>query len=189
MWLLGNEFVSRSFNQYYRLVTSKNNSEDGKYCFIHFELFDYSSTRYASSLRNILPRLTSLLAKAIRECKYLPKVIVIVPDDDIIKQLGIHAPSKASLHIILSYLLEEMHRIILKYKNDLDIKAKVDCFPQMVWIAPLLHRNFANNKSQENFTDVLETIFETKYTTSMCALQLKKVWSPREPALYYQSER
>ena len=147
MWIVGEEFVLRSFTEHYKLTASKNKPYEGRYIFEHFEVMEYSTTHYSSSIHNILSRLLLLVKKAIEENKYLPKVIVIVQDDDVIKQLNIKKPSKEALSIPINYMLEELNRMIIDYKDKLEIKAKREFFPQVVWIAPPENRNFHNNQS------------------------------------------
>ena len=52
----------------------------------NFKVNDFMTTRYASCFSNILAQIIALHIHGIKQEKYLPKVIVLVFDDDIIKQ-------------------------------------------------------------------------------------------------------
>ena len=85
IWVFGDEFADHSFTEHMRHARDVN--KDQLFTFQHFEVFDYTTNRYSSSLRSIIARIRALVQKAITERKYLPKAMVMVFDDDIIKQL------------------------------------------------------------------------------------------------------
>ena len=150
---------------------------------------EYSTTRYSSSIRNVMARLLSLVNKALKERKYLPKAIVIVPDDDILKQIPIKKPSKNALMIILQEFLKVLDTKIIDYKGKLQTKAKHEHYPHIIWIPPPTHRNFSNNKYRSKFSEVLETIIEQSYSNTMCSLKLKKVWDEEVSGIFLQHQR
>ena len=85
VWILGDEFVHRSYVQHYKHATNEDKSKP--YMIEHYDVHFWATTRYSSSIRNILALFEGLLALAIKEKCLLPKAVVIIPDDDIIKQL------------------------------------------------------------------------------------------------------
>ena len=150
------------------------------------EVIDYSTTKYASSIRNILGRLKGILQKAITDNTMLPKVIVIVIDDDIIKQCN--DEEEEGMTIIISYLLTEFHCILTAYKSLLLTKSKRDFYPQVIWIAPPTHKYFVNNYARVTFTRILEEVIFKKFD-SMCCLRLKKIWDTDCGGVYLKDER
>ena len=99
---------------------------------------EFSATRYSSSQRNILARIKLLLMKALKEQIYLPKAIIFVLDDDVIKQSNIpHSDAKSGEYkLIVKYLMEEVHHIIANYKEKLPTKSKQDFYPHCIWVIP-----------------------------------------------------
>ena len=102
MWFFGDEFVSGSFTEHLRHARNSTTKEPC-YTIQNFEVKDYATTRYASSIRNILGRFRGLLIKAIKEEKYLPKLMVFVPDADIITQTGV--TGEEGIAEMMGYLL------------------------------------------------------------------------------------
>ena len=111
MWIVGDEFTSRSFTEHYRDVT-KGPAKERYYGRNKFKVIDYSSTRYSSSIREPIPRILNLITKAIKEQKYLPKLLLIIADDDIIRQLNLpekcEKPELKYLHISLRTYIEQL---------------------------------------------------------------------------------
>ena len=131
VWFIGNKFMDRSFTEHFRHF--RNADKEPNFTIQNFEVYDYSSTKYSSSIRGIIPRILSLMAKGITENKYLPATLVYVMDDNIIKQLGFNYPVKfKQLEIMLKYLVEELHRMLTRYKEKLPVKAKKLYHPQVI---------------------------------------------------------
>ena len=97
LWIIGDEFCHRTFAMQFKLrknnslnsddnTNSKSNNQRKPFIFESYEVEEFSASRYSSSVRSVLTRCKALLAKAIHQEKVLPKVIVFVHDDDIIKQ-------------------------------------------------------------------------------------------------------
>ena len=145
--------------------------------------------KYSSPVRNILARFKAMVIKAINKQKLLPKAFIFVPNDDIIKQSGIpfDEAKDGEYRLIMKYLLEEIHRLVMSYKDQLPKKSKIDYFPHFVWIVPPQHKYFSNNYLRGCFASALEAEVE-KYQNT-CALSLKKIWETNEGALYLHEQR
>ena len=126
LWLIGDEFLSKTFTAHYKhLVPGKGpNNHDFQFAKENYELFEFSTTRFSSSYRNVFARLHGLLNKAINERKVFPKAIVFILDDDVIKQTKMHHSEVEAMEIGINYILEEVHREIASYKSKLPTKAK-----------------------------------------------------------------
>ena len=118
---------------------------------------------------------------------------MFVPDDDIVNQLEAELEegqqlTKQDIHIVMTYLIEETHRLIVNYKKFLKSKSKLTHFPHIIWILPPTHKYLANNKQREMFCEVVEDIIESDYI-SICGLRLKKLWDERNGNLYLRQQR
>ena len=149
----------------------------------------YSAAKYSSSHRNILARIKSLILKGLKEQTYLPKAIVFVLDDDLIKQSSIRSSNarNGDYQIILKYLMEEAHRIITTYKEGLPKKSKQPLYPHFIWVIPPTHKYFHNNALREYFA--FSTEKEVEKYPNMCGLRLKKIWDKKDGSLYLQEQR
>ena len=196
IWFIRDEFCSRSYTQHFKhhTVTSSSvpegiESKSKMYCAENYELFDYSTTQYKSSIRNILARFRSLVMHAIQENKILPKAIVFVPDDDIVKQscLSKTDARNGEFNLIIKYLLDEIHRIVVSCKEKLPTKCKIETDPHLIWILPTAHKNMSNNTMREFFNQAVESVVNT--FADNCALHLKKVWNEKDGNLYLQEQQ
>ena len=129
-----------------------------------------------------------MLLLALKEQVLLPRAIVFMPDDDIIKQcnIPIREARAGMFKIILEYLLEETHRVIASYKEKLPSRSKQEYFPQVLWMVPPQHKYFNNNEMRDLFANALESEID-KYP-GMCALRLKKIWEENEGSLYLREQ-
>ena len=73
------------------------------------------------------------------------------------------------------------------YKDALPIKAKREFYPQLIWIAPPLNKNFANNHLRSIYMEVLENCVESY--AQMCCLKLIKIWDEEDGSLYRKDQR
>ena len=186
LWLIGDEFTDRSHLVHFKHA-HRPEPVDQQYSSEKFELICYTTTQYSSSTRNILARFKLLIAKAIQEQILLPKIILLVPDDDIIKQSNVKDEGTSGYVVIMSYLVEEINRMLTAYKTKLPKKCIQDWFLHVVWILPPTHKYFSNNTDRECFALAMEQILQDQYPNN-CALRLKKVWDKHDGELYYREQ-
>ena len=75
--------------------------------------------------KNVVSRLRNLLAEAIKKQVYLPKAIIIVPDEDLINFIGNEEECTAYITArLLDNIMTEQDRLISAYKEKLPIKSK-----------------------------------------------------------------
>ena len=126
---------------------------------------------------------------AVNDQIIMPKLIVIVPDNDIIQYIArIKAGFSRSVARMLDWLMKEHNRIIDSMKDHLPMKAKKNGYPQIMWIAPPYHVGFGkrNNDKRECFNKMLEEVAKTHSDTSV--LHLKKVWEPENNNLFLKEQ-
>ena len=75
VWFIGDEFTCRNIDPYLHHVTD---GDKKLYTMEMFEVKDYATMKYKSSLRNVLARFLSLIKLGITENNYLPKAIFLV---------------------------------------------------------------------------------------------------------------
>ena len=135
---------------------------------------------------SLMGRLRNSLVNGIKDQKTLPKMVVIIPDQDIIDMfLHKNDISSYTWGKIIYWLMSEYNKIIQSYKEFLPEKAKRKNHPQFVWIEPPQHRNFRNNNLREKFSNCLRTMAKLCDNTSVLAL--KKIWDPVEPGYFVES--
>ena len=180
VWVLGDDFTSRSFEKYFL------RAEIPGYTVSHADVAGFYNNKFASINPNTISRLRNTLVKAIESDPLLPKFILIVCDDDIIKFFGTDV--QESITKAVNYIMVEHNRTIMTHKEYLQKRSKKVGYPQFIWIQAPLHVNFANNSSRVKFNSTLETA--AKKHDNVHTLQLRKGWDDEERNLYsYESRR
>ena len=131
----------------------------------------------ASLDQNTISRLRNNLVGAIGDQVVLPKIIVIVPDNDIIKYFWYKDTSDvvSGYSQILCWLMTQYDRLISAQKdNHLPSKAKISGQPNFVWIIPPLHTAFKSKEValRKLFAQALTNVAALHDNTY--ALELKK---------------
>ena len=121
----------------------------------------------------------------------LPKLVVIVPDDDLIKLLCTEANMKGfskPMSRIINYIMTEHERCIAAFREYLPAKALKQGYPHFLWIQAPEHKNFLNNSLQHKFNKCLESCSGMHANTT--SLMLKKVWTKDDGTLFlHDSQR
>ena len=172
IWFLGDEFALQLCEQHFKNKPVEGYGQ-GQQHFItnHFDTQMYFSSKFVSADQNLISRLRNMLVKAINEQILLPKYIVIIPDDDVIRYLhdqGITTIDK-SMGRLINHLMSEHTKLIMSQKDTLPIKAKCDMYPQLIWIEAPLYSSFRedNLKDRVAFNECLQDISKFHVNTTV----------------------
>ena len=117
-----------------------------------------------------------------------PKIVVVVPDDDIIKLLQDVQDQitdvRKTFGRLLNYVMMEHERSISAFKEHLGARSIKAAYPQILWIQAPTHDNFANNALRHKFNKSLEDI--SKFHANTSSLMLKHVWDPTDKNLFIE---
>ena len=175
IWLIGDEFGFKTCQEHYR---NRRDAEglQKMYAYEFFEVKEFFTSKYSNGQsRNVLKRLHNSLIFALNEYHPLPRLIVLVLDEDIIK--GVTAGNTtADFDIVLRFLFRNFDRAIEIYKENLPSKAKRPHIPHFLWMAPPTHKNFTedSNVKRRNFTSSLETV--ASQFKNCTVLKMIKAW-------------
>ena len=147
-WFFGDAFCNKSFEQYFQACSS---TDYNGYTKAHFDTTGYFGCFYRDN-PSLLSRMSNILITAI-ETRFnnkllpLPKLIIIVPDNDIISLLKEDPYSDVTKGYsrLLNYLMSEYDRSISAYKEYLPAKSLRPGYPQLLWIQAPLHDAFNDN--------------------------------------------
>ena len=193
-WFLGDDFGSRSFQQYFQ---QRKSIDYNGYIKSHFDTCGFFNN-FTSENPSIIARFASTLSVGIqsktdRKILPLPKIVVVVPEDDLLKTLGEDVLAENSelttaFCKLLNFIMTEFDRCVSTFKENLPAKSvRFSGYPHFLWIQPPSHINFKNNSNHFKFSKALEDV--VKLHTNVHTLQLKKVWDPNDPNLYLESGR
>ena len=160
------------------------------YCFANFEVKDFSSSCYESNIRNTLARLRNNLLWALNKTTVLPKLIVVVLDDDLTKGATGENASYSSINKTLDWLLKQFERWIAAALDNFPQKAKCPNYLHVLWMAPPTHRYFteSSNKKCIKTADSLSTLVRER--KNMSSLHMIKIWDHDDHnAFVYEANR
>ena len=154
----------------------------------HFDVSSWSNNSYSDN-PSVIGRMANLLKSATtthvgKRLLPLPKIIVVVPDADILDTLK-GAPREGqskALGMLVKFIMTEHERGISSFKESLPAKAKKEGYPHILWILAPKHNNFENNDERERFNRTVEDM--AKYHCNISALELKKIWDPNDKSLF-----
>ena len=187
LWFLGDEFMMRSFQKHYK---DRDHAEYAGYCWENFEISAFMTDRFMSNNRNMVSRLQHCFAKAISDKILLPKMVITVLDNDLIKYFGYTDGEEGltkPLGRILDSLMKEFQSMATTQKDFLPKKAKRADYPRFIWIEAPLHKNFDNNMERRKFNCALNDV--VKFHEGHYALQLKKIWDSENSNLFFPEFR
>ena len=162
-------------------------NEDGTpntFCYQNFEVRGFFS--YDNKFDRITAnRIRNCFVTALNEHAALPKVVVVVMDDNVLTDFDeLRFNVTCNLEIMIKWIMREFEHILLTYKEYLPTKAKRANFPHVLWIAPPQHKNFSydSNQGREKFTESME--FAVQQRKDMSCLKLVKIWDFEDGTLY-----
>ena len=187
IWIFGDEFAFKSFEEYYM----RQPGERQTYMKVHYDVSAFVNSEYASANNNALSRMRNLIVHAIQGQVLLPKMIVVVTDDDFITYLHSFDPKltddiSAPISRIINNIMTEYGRIIISHRDNLPLKSKCWNFPH-IWILPPFHDNFANNSQRVQLAAAIEST--AKFHEQTSALELKKAWDAHNTGLFVQKSQ
>ena len=146
IWILGDAFTASSFKQFYKMKTMKDFAAG--YMIENYDVMARSATKYTSNDPNILSRLRNMLIGLIHQEIKLPKMVIIVLDDNLVKYYGSDEDAESlmkALKRLINELMTEFRKVVSTQKERLPKKALRAFYPQFVWIQAPLNREFDNN--------------------------------------------
>ena len=191
-WFIGDDFGSRSFEQYFQ---ARKSIDYNGYVKANFDTMGFFSM-ILSDNPSLLGHLSSLLAQAMN-CRInnkllpLPKLIVVVPDDAFItalcgKDSNMQAISKPFSRL-LNYIMTDFEWNVAVFKESLPAKSVRTTYPHFLWIQAPLHDNFLNNSAHYKFNKCLEEVCPLHNNCS--TLMLKCVWCKTDTNLFIRESQ
>ena len=110
-------------------------------------------------MRSLIGRLRNIMVTALNDNVKLPKYIILVIEDDIIRCVNFDKPGVSTVFRIgLKWLADELHDLVINGKKVLPHKAKKFAYPQIFWVTIEQHHRFSNNMIRHKFNQSLETV-------------------------------
>ena len=163
--------MARSFNKFENLPVADS--------FIkrNFDWCLKTTTRFTAFNANTMSRLANALTDMINEKKFLPKFIIIVSEDDVIKYIKKPSDYKRGIE----WIMQEHINTLLKLKKIIPAKATKENEPKFLWIMPSTHKNYLKNEERIEMGEIMQQL--TANLEIITALPLKQVWDENDNQL------
>ena len=187
-WFFGDEFSSRSFERYFQ---ARPSLEYNGYVRANFDTKGYFTSQFSEN-PSIISRMCNLLVHALqskvdKRLLPLPWLIIIIPDDDLIRCFNEEHSLSTPFSRILNHIMTEHERCISAYKDYLPAKCIRSDSPKILWIQAPSHVHFTNNSQRHTFNRCLEEM--AKIHQNVHSLVLKKVWEPNNEELFLKDSQ
>ena len=172
IWLITDKFGRESYDHLFA-----RRAMDDSYIKNNFDATAITAGKLDSN-QSIIGRMKNTLVTSISNDPVLPKLIVKVPDDDIIKCMKSHTAglTKAFGKFIDNVMLEH-EKITACHKDYLDDKSKKPEYPHVLWIQPPMHNNFRNNMEREQFGQCVDRMCKFHDGISRFAAEKNLGWN------------
>ena len=162
MWIIGDKFVCESaevIRHIFNLMDERDESvidQDQPLKHVSYLANAYDIEVFTSksldAMRSSLGHLRNILGTALKEHCLLPKYIIVVLEDDIMRCVNFPRPGISEIFgQCLKWLADEYHDMITTRKNVLPPKSHKYLYPQMFWVALPQHHNFNDNTLRYKF--------------------------------------
>ena len=184
--MFGDDFAHKSFEKYFR---SRSALDYNSYVKANYDVTGYFNNGLLCDNLSVIGRLSNLLAQASRQkldqrIYPLLKLLIIVPDDDIIQCLGMcERDLSDGFSQLVNYIMTEHEHAIASFKEQLAAKSVRKC-PHVLWIQAPYHDHFVNNDARFKFNKSLTEC--AKLHLNVSTLELKKVWNEHDPNLFLE---
>ena len=150
-----------------------------------FDIFAFCNGSLSKDLknRNVISRVRNNLVEAINLQTILPKYLIIVLENDLIKAANHYTDGFTDImNSWISWLANKFHRIISAHKEKLPTKARKFKYPHIFWIPAVHHMSYS--KSTNHYRQCMNTCIhdETTRFREFTMLMLHS-WDPRDFSL------
>ena len=164
LWVIGDKFLLDIYGELSRIRADAIISKEPVPYVHDFYNVQFFTANPLSEITNIMTRMVNSLVKALNEVKVLPRIILVIPDDNILHQVGKLNPSTDALIVIekaVNWMLTQMERAISSKKEYLRKRkpgAVTSGEPKVIWVKMLKRYNACNNLMQirNMFNDTVE---------------------------------
>ena len=189
IWIVGDRFVRESKNIMERMFDVKKQRKEETESYLQDKIPDslitYLGRQFEVKVfegvdtlinRSVLGRIRNTLASVLNVDLLLPKYVMLVIDDDILRCVKFNRQGLLMIFgKCIQWLADELHTMIMQVKSWLPVKAKKLRYPQLLWVTLPYHSNFKNNNIRFKFNQGLESVV-SKYA-DMKVLKIRRRWN------------
>ena len=177
MWFVGDKFVRDTINTHFLSRVRDN---------LHVPSNFAVSCFTDGDTPNVMANIVNNTVKAINSYQKLPKWIVVVIEDDMLREINLNYTSykmSESLGKMIDWVMKEQVSAINYFRKWLPQKSKKFQWPFILWITPTMHKCYPPDlmEVRRKFATSLK-ITATRH--NMIVLPLRQVWDEDDLSLY-----
>ena len=158
----------------------------------NYDVTAFTIDSRSSSYETALARIRHALCAAFNEMNKVPKIIVIIMENDVINCINRAEPNKFTAKIFktaIKWLMREVFRMDMTYRDVIPSKALKGGPPHYLYIVPTTHKNCKTNELRELFGQQLEIVGKEKADTNLSVMRLKQVWDSQDGNLFLKPQQ
>ena len=186
LMIIGDTFVRKSAKQH--LINSRR---EDLTCLKQFEVNVATGDTYDRNNPYFTGRICNSLIKLINNSINMPKLVVLIVENDIINEVKCDGIGSSEHYIAyIENIIKDFKRVIEQFREILPISGQRNTWPKLLFLPATLHRNYSFNKYRERkvFNEVLSTISD-HHKDTVWALKLMQVWNENDLSLYSKTEQ
>ena len=162
-------------------------TQDNLYTITHYET-RVASGSASSTNKSAVSRLRNCVVNCYNTTQKIPKWIVIIIENDLIKFLKYTEFAVTDAYEeILNWIFNELKDIRDEIRKQLPFKAKKGGWPYYLWIEPTKHKSYSDLEQREVFVNTLRKV-SSSHNESI-TLPLQQGWSDSNDDLFMERER
>ena len=169
LWFLGDESLTKASGHL------SNDELEDLYIKCNYNI-KFQVDNNLSLNRSVLGHICNTMINAVNNNLLLPKAIIVILDDDLIKPIKSHL--SYVFGAMVHWLIGEFDKIVKIHKDNLPLKSRKVSYPVFIWIAPPQNAFFKNNEIRQKIDKVLKRTTEMGKNHIM--LRMKKLWNYHE---------
>ena len=180
IWIVGDEFVESSIEENFMRIP-----EDDSFTRQNFDIKYVATSAMKSNHASALGRIRNNVAFTIKQFVNLPKILVLILEDDTIKKIFRQKDLKYIYERQMKWLVNEVRKLIMTQNDYLPKKSQIDT--QVLWIEPTMHVNYRNTRKRELLINAMQE--EINLHKHNCLLKLKQVWDEQDNSLFLAEQQ
>ena len=187
IWIIGDDFVANTFDQYVKNAVRKTEL----YMKRSYDISCFAKKSHESNIRNVIARVKFQLVKALDTECLLPKSILVILDDDIIRRVEAKCDEdnlenmSTIFSCVMKHLINQFRKLIESRKDQLPEKSISKIYPTIYWVESPQHCNFNNNLSRRKMNSAIQA--ECSILDNSKIMRMKKVWNSDDEHAYLAS--
>ena len=184
IWLIGDVFLSRSSDVIMKRLAEKS------YMHANYQVRVIASSPVTSHVPDAIARLRNSMIKAWKKFNTIPKMIIIIPEDDVLNAVDFNGFGiKQMFENVIEWIVEEHMKIMDYYRKSAPGKATKNkrFWPFYLWIGASIHTNYQNFSRRVKFNQSLEDV--AKMHPKLAFLKPLQKWSTEDPTFYSRIDK